>query len=344
MNIVLCEYAERRKFTAGNKARTDTLKILMESGYSHIPLFRSKNNKIIILLQMVIGCLETFAKAGKDDLVFIQYPYYPAVVNRLLLLTLSLFRRIKGYRIVVLIHDMVGLRMEGNKTNNISGEIEILNRADHVICHNMSMLNVIKKSAINRNVKLEVLGPFDYLYDGEPINTSYNNRLEVIIAGNLSREKSGYVYKLHDLNEYIFNLYGVDYNDECHDNVRYLGQYPPDKLIENLQGNFGLVWDGEELVTCDGAYGEYLKYNNPHKFSLYLAAGIPLIVWSESALASYVKAYDIGICVKSLKALNDELAVVTEERYNQLVNNVLNIRKDIVSGEHLKNVLRNLAN
>ena len=46
MNIVLCEAAEKREYTAGNKARTDVVRILMESGYKHISLFISKSNII----------------------------------------------------------------------------------------------------------------------------------------------------------------------------------------------------------------------------------------------------------------------------------------------------------
>ena len=34
------------------------------------------------------------------------------------------------------------------------------------------------------------------------------------------------------------------------------------------------MWDGPSPDTCAGVYGAYLRYNNPHKTSLYLAAGL----------------------------------------------------------------------
>ena len=57
-----------------------------------------------------------------------------------------------------------------------------------------------------------------------------------------------------------------------------------------MEGSFGLVWDGISVETCAGVYGEYLKVNNPHKTSLYLASGIPVIIWKEAAWLSLLNA------------------------------------------------------
>ena len=54
-------------------------------------------------------------------------------------------------------------------------------------------------------------------------------------------------------------------------NVVYKGVYPPDQLPDKIQGGWGLIWDGSSLKGCQGNYGEYLKYNNPHKTSFYIA-------------------------------------------------------------------------
>lgn len=55
------------------------------------------------------------------------------------------------------------------------------------------------------------------------------------------------------------------------------GSYMPEELPEKLEAKYGLVWDGLEITSCEGTFGQYLKYNNPHKFSLYMAAGIAVI-------------------------------------------------------------------
>ena len=38
------------------------------------------------------------------------------------------------------------------------------------------------------------------------------------------------------------------------------------KATYKMEGSFGLVWDGTSKDTCIGGFGEYLKFNNPHKF------------------------------------------------------------------------------
>ena len=60
-----------------------------------------------------------------------------------------------------------------------------------------------------------------------------------------------------------------------------------------MDQNFGLVWDGTSLDGCNGRYGEYLKFNNPHKTSLYLSCGIPVIIWKEAALADFVEEHKV---------------------------------------------------
>ena len=72
-------------------------------------------------------------------------------------------------------------------------------------------------------------------------------------------------------------------------NVKYCGQYKPEELPEKLEGGFGLVWDGDDLGACTGVFGEYMKYNNPHKTSLYLASGLPVIIWEKAAMAKYIE-------------------------------------------------------
>ena len=108
-----------------------------------------------------------------------------------------------------------------------------------------------------------------------------------MIAGNLRRHKAEYVYRLPDSQK--FNLYGVGYEKQNKNNICYHGSFDPDELPFVLEGSFGLVWDGDSAETCSGVYGQYLKVNNPHKCSLYLATGLPVIVWKESTVARIVK-------------------------------------------------------
>lgn len=342
MNVVLCEYAGKREFTAGNKARADAVEILKQCGYKHIPLYRSKACKPLILLQMITGCFRTFFLAGHNDTVFIQYPYYPAIVNKVLISILNFGKKIKKYKMCMLIHDIVGLRAEGNVEKNIEPETQLFENIDKVICHNNSMQKILKNSG--RKKDYTVLGPFDYIYNKNNIQTNFQTKPSIIIAGNLSREKCGYIYKLGKITQCNFNLYGINYDGPSDSHIHYNGSFSPEELIEHLDGNYGLVWDGDSIDTCDGVFGRYLRYNNPHKFSLYIAAGIPLIVWGESALASYVEEKGIGISINSLCDLDDIIPLINEADYKKMVDNIMKIREQLIKGENLKRAIQGELN
>lgn len=337
MNIVLCESAEKRVFTAGNKARTDTVRVLVSVGYRHIPLFTSKERKSKIFFQMILNTIKAIALAGNNDTIFIQYPYYPSFVNKFLIFVLSSARKIRKYKITVLVHDVVGLRDAIEDPFFIREETSLFNKADTVIVHNEMMKNELLKAGGKDNYK--ILGPFDYFYQGKLAETHFSDPPVIVIAGNLDVKKSAYVNRLNEINNCNFNLYGINYSGVQSENVRYRGSFPPEKLIENLDGSFGLVWDGDDLESCTGKFGNYLRYNNPHKFSLYIAAGLPLIVWDDSALAGFVKEFGLGICVHSLKEIEGETKKITFTDYETIISNVKRYRLDIIEGNHLRKVV-----
>lgn len=341
MNIVLCECVNKKKCDAGNKARNDVVSILTNRGYTHIPLYRSQDNKVKIIFSMLIALCKVCFLCQKNDVVFAQYPYYPFEVNKFLFGVLNKLKTIKRFKTVILIHDISGLRSDKEKNKKIKyvkRELEILDKFDKVICHNQSMHSLFEEcDGIGNYCEL---GPFDYLYKGEKVETHYWDDIpEIVIAGNLDIQKSKYIYELGCIQGAKFVLYGANYTGETNQNIIYKGKFLPDKLVENLSGNFGLVWDGESCDACSGAYGQYLKYNNPHKFSLYLAAGLPIIIWDNAALAKYVEDNEIGICVKSLHEINEKVKEIDLITYSKMLNNVNKIREKIIMGEQLASLL-----
>lgn len=338
MNIVLCESAERREFTAGNKARTDTVRILIESGYKHISLYTSKNKRIIVLFQMILNTIKAFFLAKKDDIVFIQYPYYPEIVNKAFMTFLRFGRMIKRFKICLLIHDSVGLRNVNAEGETLKKELALLDKSDYIICHNESMVKAFKENGGKGNYL--ILGPFDYMYNGKLAEITDTGVITVCIAGNLSKEKCGYIYSLDSIKNCKFNLYGVGYSGTDSDTVKYKGKFAPEELIEHLSGNFGLVWDGESKDTCTGVFGSYLKYNNPHKLSLYIAAGLPVIVWRQAALAKHVEKMGIGIAIDSLDDIGK--VSINSNEYNNMKNAVLKYREELIHGRHLKSIVEKL--
>ena len=119
------------------------------------------------------------------------------------------------------------------------------------------------------------------------------------------------------------------------ENVIYKGVASPDELPAQLEGSFGLVWDGNSLEEGD----HYLRYNNPHKLSLYLTAGLPVIVWEQSASAAFVNLHDIGFTVKSLREIPLKIQQMSDEQFNTIHKNALAISKKTTGGYFLKSVI-----
>ncbi len=344
MNVMLCETSSKEKYNAV-KARKDLRDIVSKLDYIDIALFHNTNPKLIIALEIIINSIMAVFKAQKDDIVFIQYPYYPDIVNKILFIILLFGKKVKKYKVTMLIHDILSLRVKYDSEveceRKLKKEVSRWKWMDTIICHTQSMKDKLYETGIKNNYL--ILGPFYYLYSGKVLERSYSNNPTIMIAGCLEREKAGYIYKLNNISKVKFDLYGLGYKGESAYNIEYCGSFPSDELISHLNGQFGLVWDGNSIDTCDGATGNYLRYNCPHKFSLYLAAGVPVIVWSESALAEYVEENNVGVCVNSLKELPDILNKISEQEYSQMCRNVLEIRKRIIAGDNLKEILSNYS-
>ncbi|WP_051006281.1 hypothetical protein [Liquorilactobacillus vini] len=116
----------------------------------------------------------------------------------------------------------------------------------------------------------------------------------------------------------------------------------PDILPKYLRQSFGLIWDGTSLNQCDGVFGEYLKYNNPHKMSLYLSSGLPVIVWKQAAVADFVEKNQVGITINRLSDLDEILDKLSIDDYRQLKENVVKIAKGMRNGVYIKRAVKNL--
>ena len=93
-----------------------------------------------------------------------------------------------------------------------------------------------------------------------------------------------------------------------------------------------MVWDGDSIDTCSGNFGQYLKYNNPHKLSLYLSSGLPVVIWKQAAQAEFVKKHNVGICVENLKEAENIICNIKEQDYKILQDCVNKIKPLLCSG------------
>ena len=136
------------------------------------------------------------------------------------------------------------------------------------------------------------------------------------------------------------NVYGNKFEqDKACEAICYKGSFKPDELPGILEGHFGLVWDGVSEESCVGNTGEYLKYNDPHKTSLYIASGIPVIVWQQAAIADFIIKNKIGITVESLHDVEKAINSISQQDYDLMRRNAKSLGNKLRSGYFTKKAL-----
>lgn len=324
---------------AGNKARTDAEEIFQNNGlleFKSRKLPPKNNEDGIYRIRRMYDLLMANYKMGslKSKRVYIQYP--PKITDRM---KKSYIEMLSKNQIVYLVHDIESIRT-GEMGEQLDEEIAVLDKAYAVILHNESMIKILRNHGLLAPQLLN-LGVFDYLKKNPHEGNHSLENSSVTFAGNL--DKSAF---LHDWmasdRRYHINLYGTLANGklEFFKNISYLGSLPPDEIAEKIEGSFGLVWDGTSIETCTGTFGNYLKVNDPHKFSLYIAAGMPVIVWKESALAELVQEKNIGICVEKLEDINNIIASMTSDEYEIIKANVTKIKSKLTKGIQLESCIK----
>lgn len=337
---------------AGSKARKDVEEILDSLDWKPVqvavPFKRNKKLSAAVLshFRNFFFYYSKLHRLHRNDTLLVQFPprshsiFFPFIYR---------FLRLKGVKVIILIHDIEQLRFIHLEVTSSKSQVRIkleemplLKSADAIICHNEVMRQYLLDQGVPEK-KLITLGIFDYLTPCEPktaLSTpDQSDKPEVILAGNLNPGKSIYLKELHQVPEVLFRLYGVGYEDLGQENVEYMGSFMPEELPGALKGHFGLVWDGTSIESCEGPFGNYLRYNNPHKLSLYLVSGLPVIVWEESAMAGFIKDNHLGITIGSLKDIPEAIYNLSPKEYEEMALNARAYSARLKDGYYLKNAL-----
>ncbi len=332
MNNYLLSVYDKTEYNAGPKAKRDISRILSEKlNFKNIEFYFSLNNTIsskVSKIKYLNWDIPRKLKNTKIDNIFIQYPIYSAVVNEKILSLLD-----SHVKIYYIIHDLESLRLFKNDATYLVEEINRLNEADGIISHNSRMTTWLRENGVKTPISdLEI---FDYLTENvAPESNSYEKTL--CYAGNL--QKSDFL-----VNEfYPIDVYGPNPKKEYPNTVSYKGVFTPEELPKHLKESFGLIWDGNRIDECNGVYGEYMKYNNPHKVSLYLSSGLPVVIWEKAALADFISKHQAGIVVESLSQLQNKLGSLTEEEYLNLRHNAQLVSEKLKNGHYIVKAVSNL--
>ncbi|QAR35030.1 sugar transferase [Latilactobacillus curvatus] len=317
--------------TGMSKPKEDIIEVLTKDRYRDLKFVR-RSNKYLRLFLTYFDLKREVREIGKNskDKLIIQYPLYSKIATRYLFNIL----RNRDVQLVGFVHDIEALRMNKNNKKKVTDELGILNKFDVLIVHNQYM----KKWLIDQGITCEFveLNIFDYLNDKPIVNANIDK--PIVYAGNL--EKASFFKKLNIRKKII--LFGVNKEEKYPQNVTYCGAKKPDELPLYLDGSFGLVWDGDRVDTNSGMYGEYTRYNNPHKVSLYLSSGLPVIVWKQAAIAQFVESNHVGIAIDSLQDIDDILSNMNPDDYLVMINNVQKMSNRLRTGYYTKHAVNSI--
>lgn len=331
---------------AGSKAVSDVTNILRRLGFEEIKISRSMSESFVgslfDRLKWVARCARWRSQVKDTAIVVVQYTVTCWHGRLAYSLVDETFKRKKGIRVVAIIHDLD--RSDSARNSLTDHERRFFAMCDRIVVHNSCMQAFLVRQGVDSH-KLIVLGIFDYLTTGEMRACDPLSRFRIAICGNLFGEKCGYLNGLGAIKGVQWELYGPNFDETLvSENVVYQGVCAPDELPSRLSQGFGLVWDGGTVDGCNGMFGEYLRINNPHKLSLYLASGIPVIIWREAAEARLVLEEGVGIAVDSLRDIPAAVRSLTEDSYQQMWQKTRVIGARLRSGYYMKSAMQGVLN
>ena len=330
-----------RQNHAGSKATEDISTVADRMGFERLNIrMDTFQDSVIGIIQRQAGYLRDWnivrEKVQADSVLLLQHPFHHKQLTRDR--TLAKIKN-KNVKIISLVHDVEELRAFRYNEYYKHEFDRMTEMADVFIVHNEEM----RKWFVSRDFpedKLISLEIFDYLMN-DPGNEVEFDR-SIIIAGNLDQTKCGYIGHLGEIKGITVHLYGSNFSQEKTqgDNIVYHGSFPPEVIPTKLTKGFGLIWDGSDVSGCHGESGQYLKYNNPHKLSLYLSAGLPVVLWSGAAEAKFVQEKGLGICVDDLRELKNSLDSLDKEEYRKMLKNVSQTGQKLREGYYSEKAIK----
>lgn len=350
--IYVLNQRREETFDAAGKAMRDVFAVLASYGSKVIWSVPKNYNKMLKILDLPYLMLFLLFCVGKGDVVLYSIPE-----NHVKIRILKKMQGIKKYEITCFINDLNAFRYGEVKLEEMDEEARqeflMVGMADYVLVPNKGTEEMMTK--LGMTAKLIPVGVWDYLMTDEQRELLAERRgqtaagedttTKIAFAGNLN--KSRFLPLMEIPQGITMELWGKLDDDKKQELIaaqgekcNYHGVLSSDEVpLAICTMDYGLVWDGEGKDEIAGGLGEYLRYNNSHKCALYLASGIPVIVWSKSGMAHFVREHECGITIERLSELKEKLAMVN---YKKLKENALEVSEQLQQGYYLKCAIENV--
>ncbi|QBO35181.1 hypothetical protein EQG49_01280 [Periweissella cryptocerci] len=306
---------------------------------SHKVMSSGKVREDMVLIAARLGyekleedvALET--NADENDIILFAYPSRKGSEKA----DQKLIKHFKknGARIIIVTLNVDYLRYEDVDSQLV---VDTFNNVDVIITLSRKMqMRLAEDGVLTPMILLEL---HDYLATGAARRPLFEKHL--IFAG--SPYKAEYLQNWANTTPVDVFARPEAINDEelLANNVTYVGYLHPDHIAKVLNYGFGLAFD-EDSAT--GNFAEYQTMNLSHKVSMFLAAGIPLILNAKAASAPMIEAAHAGVLIGSLDEIDDVMYNMTEQDYvhysngasrlSALVRHGFFYRKAIVEAEQI---------
>jgi len=320
---------------AGPKAQRDVASILSMHGWVPLPVRRiTTMNPALRNVGRFIWVLASWfyrKRLPQGGVVLLQYPGVSFANKATFFLLNEQDKKRRKYKLIVLVHDLHGFRAgTGSLCDN---ELRLFNLADCIILHNEFMIEAVSGCGIPRE-KLVPLECFDYLANC-PEEIARKPEPLINVAGNLSVARSGWMRGVGALKGLKWKMFGTSYEPCAYGEgaFSYEGCLSPEILPAKLSDGYGLIWYSDSPDAVQGEIVDYIRIINPHKLSLYLRAGLPVIVWSKAAVAPFVLKHGVGIVVDNLAEIPERIRGIDSLQYAAMAAAAVRLGKSLAHGE-----------
>ncbi|KRM71162.1 hypothetical protein [Lacticaseibacillus brantae] len=322
-------------FDASAKSRLDISAIGAANGYELLHIFDYNDNgePDTAKIARIDGIT---AAVGAGDIVVIQHPaWIGAKFDTFFIDQMNK----RGALPILWIHDIDSWRFDHMKTAE-KNSTEYFNKAAAIIVHGQAMADRLHDEGVN--VPL-ILQPFnDYLDDDHSWDKYESNinsfHRSVVMAGNLLKSQALLLNWDLETPVIAFGATTPQFREQLNQmsKVTFAGGFGQWELANRLPHAFGLAWDSN---MAGSYYEDYTHYNHPHKVSLYLSHGLPVIVSKASGVAPVIEANHLGFAIDDIHEIDQVIRETPDDVIADILDSTARVGRLLRDGWFTTNAL-----
>lgn len=261
------------------------------------------------------------------DTVIVQSPSWHTIEwDQKFFDRISIYHNIKK---IIFVEDIPPLMFESKKYM-LPQYIDYYNKADVLILASRKLYDYLRVHGLKPK-KYVIQHMWDHISQVNPYIIPKNNKV-INFAGD--PKKFDFV-KDWKSDKVKLNVYSEPLEGVNNPNITFTHWQDDPVLINSLRqaGGFGLVWSEEPHWL------KYMKLNASYKLSTYLAAGIPLIVNSDTPEKDTIVNKHLGIIADSIDEAVEKVEKMSDMQYNQMKDSIDQFAKLIRGGYFTKRAL-----